>query len=257
MIPIVDMHVHLLAGLDDGPRTPEEAVQMCARMVEEGVQATVALAHQHPRYPSITANVLREATDRLKQDLDSSGIPLTVYSCGEICLQPDLIEQWDSGSLMSVGDRRQYLLLEFLNDRPTDLHHPIEQLRARKIRLILAHAERVEAWRDSGSELEEWVRLGCLVQVTSSAFTNPSYEKCLRSWARRGLIHMIGSDGHSPTRRPPSSREGVAVLEKWVGEEAATRIASGNALTILRGDPLVLSPPEPPRRRWFGRLFGN
>jgi protein-tyrosine phosphatase len=149
------------------------------------------------------------------------------------------------------------LLLEFLNDQAMDLRHLVEQLRGRKVRLILAHAERVADWREKTSELEEWVRLGCLVQVTSSAFQNPTHEKVLRGWAKRGLIHLIGSDGHSTKRRPPHSRAGVQTLESWVGTETATRIASGNALAILRGDPLVLPPPEPARRGWFGRLFGN
>lgn len=257
MVPIIDMHVHLLAGLDDGPRTLDDAVGMCRVMVEEGVQQTVALAHQHPRYPNNNPTVLREATERLKQELETLGMPLTVHPCGEICLQPDLVEQWDAGQLLSVGDRQQYLLLEFLNDQPSDLNHLIGLLRNRKVRLILAHAERITEWREKSSELEELVRRGCLVQITSSAFQSSTHERVLRDWAKRGLIHLVGSDGHSQTRRPPHSRAGVAILENWVGTEAASRIASGNALTILRGDPLVLPLPEPPRRGWFGRFFGN
>jgi protein-tyrosine phosphatase len=257
MIPIVDMHVHLLAGLDDGPKTPDEAMKMSQMLVEQGVTTTVALAHQSLKYPENSADRLRQATELFQENVRRNGLDLTVHPSSEVCHQHDLIENWDAGNLLSVGDRKQYLLLEFLNDQAVDLIRLLEALKSRKLRLILAHAERVELWREKPDILIELIRLGCLVQVTAQSMLNPLYARLLKDWAKRGMIHLLGSDGHSPQRRPPVLREGVLVLEQWLGHEAATKIASGNALTILRGDPVVVPLPERSRKSWFGRLFGN
>ena len=112
MIPIVDMHVHLLAGLDDGPRTREDALEMCRQMCEQGVHSSVALAHQNEGYPQNTPDRIREATQLLRQQLQEVKIPLTVYPGAEVTLEPDLMEHWSRGRLLSVGDHREYLLLE-------------------------------------------------------------------------------------------------------------------------------------------------
>ena len=258
MIPIVDMHVHLLAGLDDGPRTREDALEMCRQMCEQGVHSSVALAHQNEGYPQNTPERIREATQLLRQELQEVKIPLTVYPGAEVTLEPDLMEHWSRGRLLSVGDHREYLLLELTRGQYHDPKPFILRLKEERIRVILAHAERVPTWLEEPAKLEELVRLGCLVQITASAFArpaNPRGEKVLRDWATRGLIHLLGSDGHSVRRRPPHSRAGVQVLERWLGRERTEKIAGTNGLAILKGEPLIVDPPEPPARGWFSRLF--
>jgi protein-tyrosine phosphatase len=260
MMKIVDMHVHLLAGLDDGPKTLDDAVQMCRMMHAEGVHSTVALAHQNENWPEVTPKRIRQSTQELANRLQEEQVPLKVFPCSEVLVTPQLVEHWVAGKLLSVADRNEFLLLELPHGIYVDLRPMIPKLRQHRIRPILAHAERVLEWIEDPHSIEELIRLGAVVQVTSQAFASPidrATEKALRNWARRGMIHLLGSDGHSLRRRPPVSAAGVEVLQKWVGPELAEAIAWKNGLAILNGDPFVVPPPQPAKRSWFGRIFGN
>src|SRR5881275_446609 len=112
MPPLVDTHVHLLAGLDDGPRTPEDALAMCRMMVDEGVRHTVACAHQNDDYPNNSSDVIRAATARLAEGIKALELPLKVYPCAEVMVGPQTLDQLARGELMSVADNRRYILLE-------------------------------------------------------------------------------------------------------------------------------------------------
>src|SRR5437016_3285992 len=108
MLPLVDMHCHLLGGLDDGPRSEEEAGAMCRVAYADGTRLAAATAHQNEDWASVTPARIREATQRLRQRLTAAGIPLAVAPCAEVMVHPELEESWARGELLSVGDRGQY-----------------------------------------------------------------------------------------------------------------------------------------------------
>src|SRR6476469_7575839 len=112
MSPLVDTHVHLLAGLDDGPPTADVALAMCRRLVAEGAAHATALAPQNPDYPENPADRLRAAAAALSSTLAEKKVPLSVHPTGEIMLTPDTLDLWRAGRLLSVGDHRQWLLVE-------------------------------------------------------------------------------------------------------------------------------------------------
>src|SRR5262245_58761059 len=112
MIPLVDMHVHLLAGLDDGPRTDEEALAMCRLAYEEGVRMAAATAHQNERWSAVTPERIRQAAVHLTEQLHAARLPLTSFPCAEVMLHPDIESSWRKGEVLSVADRQQYVLVE-------------------------------------------------------------------------------------------------------------------------------------------------
>src|SRR5690242_1924980 len=105
MISLADLHVHLLAGLDDGPKTPDDALRMCRIAFEEGVRLVAATAHQNEEYPEVTPDRIREATRRLTQDLQREGLNMTAYPTAEVMAHPDMVDSWRTGKLLSVADR--------------------------------------------------------------------------------------------------------------------------------------------------------
>src|SRR5688572_3603952 len=112
MIPLADTHVHLLAGLDDGPPTTDVAAAMCRMLVAEGARHATALAHQNDDYPDNTADRLRSSAAILTADLAAKNIPLHVYPTGEVMLSPTLVEDWRAGRLLSYGGHGRFLLVE-------------------------------------------------------------------------------------------------------------------------------------------------
>lgn len=260
MLPTADTHVHLLAGRDDGPRSDGEAVAMCRMLVAEGVRHATALAHQNPDFPANTAAGLRAAATELMVLLDAQRIPLTVYPTGEVMLSPDTAADWRAGRLLGVGGGAKHLLVEMPHHLFLDVRPLAADLRAAGVRLVIAHAERYPELLDDFALTAHFIAAGCLIQVTAEALADPpsaAAEKALKDWAKRGVIHVLGSDGHNLDRRPPRMRAGVQVLAKWAGPAAADRVAGIWGPALLQGGPVNPPPPLARTRTWFGRLFGG
>jgi protein-tyrosine phosphatase len=252
------MHVHLLAGLDDGPRTVEDALAMCEAMAGEGVRMSVALAHQNERYPDVTPERIRSSFQDLVRRVRERNIDLTLFPCAEIAAHPELEAAWSNQAHLSVADRGHYLLVEMPHGVFVDLRFIAKSLAERGVRLILAHPERHPEMLHEPGCIEELIQLGCLVQVSSGSITAPPSRqdaRALKSWLKRGVAHLIGSDGHSPRRRPPRLRQAYEQIVRWAGSAVADRVCSTNGLAILNGLPLRVPAPKPLARRWFSSLW--
>jgi protein-tyrosine phosphatase len=258
MIPLVDLHCHLLAGLDDGPRTDDDALAMCRIMAADGVQIAAATAHQNETWSSVTPERIRRATHRLSQMLRDAGIPLMVFPCAEVMAHPEVEDSWRRDEVMSIADRKQYMLLEMPHRLFVDLRHTVRRLRHAGVRPILAHPERQEELLHQPGQIEELIRAGCLVQVSSHSITDPATRqdaRALKSWFRRGLVHVLGSDGHSPTRRPPLLAAAYQQIVRWAGHAIADRVCSTNGMAIVQGVPLRIAPPVPRSATWMPRFM--
>ncbi len=258
MTHLADLHVHLLAALDDGPRTWDDALAMCRILVEEGVSHSVALAHQSDRWV-LSPETIREAVAELKRRLALEAIPLEIVPAAEVMATPDLVPLWSAGKLLSIADHRQFLLVEMPHRLFVDLRAPVRQLARLGVRVILAHPERHEELLHESGHLEELIALGCIVQVSSESITDPKTtadSRALRSWFRRGCVHVLGSDGHSPRKRKPHLAAAAQRVREWVGVAAAERICSSNGLALLRGEKLRVPKPQAERSWWPLRLIG-
>jgi protein-tyrosine phosphatase len=257
MLSPIDTHVHLLAGLDDGPPDQDVAVAMCRMLVAEGARAAVALAHQSDDYPDNTPDRIRTAVAALATALTAADIPLAVVPAGEVMLSADLPERVAAGECLTVADRGKFLLVEqphgvFLDPRPL-----AAALRTTGVRLILAHAERYPELLNDPIFTEDLIGMGCLIQVTARALAEPRGldERRLREWVTRGFVHLIGSDGHGLDHRPPRLKAGHETIRKWAGTAAADRIGNIWASTLIEGRAVNVSRPQP--QGWFARLFGG
>jgi len=260
MTPLADTHVHLLAGRDDGPQTMDEAVAMCRMLVAEGARHATALAHQNEDYPENRASSLRFTAAELTSQLTARQIPLSVYPTGEVMLSPTIVEDWQAGNLLSVGDRSQWLLIEMPHGMFVDVLPVVERLRPLGMRVIIAHAERYAELLDDPALAARWIEAGCLIQVTAQALAEPwdvEVERGLERWVTGGFVHLLGSDGHGLDRRRPVLVRGYERLARWGGRPAAERIASLWGIAVLQGLPLNVPAPRQPTRSWFTRLFGK
>ncbi|MBI2480746.1 MAG: protein tyrosine phosphatase [Planctomycetia bacterium] len=256
MLPLVDVHCHLLAGLDDGPQDWEQAIAMCRIAWEDGTRAIAATAHQNDHWPDVTPQRILEATGELRCRLEAERIPLAVYPAAEVMIWPDLENAFEANQLLSVSDLRRYLLIELPTGMFFDLRDMVTRLMELGVRPILVHPERHPELLHGVGVVEELIFRGCLIQVTADSVTqnqHPQVMTGLRSWARRNIIHLIGSDGHSPIRRVPGVSAAYKRLGEWAGWAAADRICSSNGLTVLEGRPLQTPRPAPAKRRWFTR----
>jgi protein-tyrosine phosphatase len=255
MSELTDLHCHLLPGLDDGPQTWDDALAMCRVAAAEGVRYAAALAHQDERW-NVPPAAIRGAVRELARRLDREGVSLTVFPAAEVMAATDLAEAWAAGRLVSLGDQGRYLLVEMPHRLFVDLRPTVRLLRAAGVRVVLAHPERHPELLHEPERLGELIRLGCLVQVSAGSVTGAGEVRALREWFRRGCVHALGSDGHSPGKRPPLMAAAFARVREWVGADAAEQICGRNGLALLRGERLEVTRPGTPRRSWAHRLLG-
>jgi len=256
-MPLADTHVHLLAGLDDGPATPAEAVAMCRFLVSEGAGFATALAHQNDDYPDNTPDRLRAAAAALAAELERKKVKLSVHPTGEVMLGPDTLADWHAGRLLTVGDTGAYLLVEMPHRDFVDVLPLVAAVAP--TRLVIAHAERYPPLLFDPARAAAWVAAGCLLQVTAAALADPwddDMARGLRDWADVGMIHVIGSDGHGIDRRRPLLAEGYRALRALAGRAAARRAGEEWGAAVLRGAALPVPMPAV-RRSWFGRILGR
>jgi protein-tyrosine phosphatase len=248
------MHCHLLAGLDDGPRTEEEALQMCHLAYGEGTRLMAATAHQNEEWSTVTPERIREATRALVQQLHAADLPLTVYPCAEVMVHAELENAWDRGQVLSVADRGRYLLIELPHGLFLDLCEMVGSFLGRGVRPILAHPERQPELLHDAGRIEALIEAGCLVQVSSRSVTDPRSredERALKDWFKRGVVHLLGSDGHRPGWRPPRLADAYQRIVHWAGIQAADRVCCINGTAILHGLPLRVPKPEARRSAWL------
>jgi protein-tyrosine phosphatase len=126
------------------------------------------------------------------------------------------------------------------------------------VRPVLAHAERCPELLHDPPAVEKLIRAGCLIQVSSMGITHATDaadKRALKDWFRRGIAHVLGSDGHSLRRRPPDLADAYVQVKRWAGAMVADTVGRANGLAVLHGRTLVVPPIEPPVRHWLPRLW--
>ncbi len=261
MLPLVDMHCHLVAGVDDGPRRLEDAVAMCRISLAEGVGAVHGLAHQNDSYPDVTPEIIRSGIVELNHAIRNEELPLLIAPGAEVMVQPAMANFLEKDYFLSIADRRQYLFIEMPHGMFIDLRDCIMSMAQYGLRPILAHPEQVPELLFEPRQAEALLELGCLFQVSSANVVQAQSSRAtraLREWFRRRMVHVLGSDGHSPHRRPPLMREAYMTIANWVGEAEADRICSINGMAILQGLPLKLPPVQRQSwRQWLPSFWSN
>ncbi|MDA7980513.1 MAG: hypothetical protein MPJ50_17280 [Pirellulales bacterium] len=252
MVPFVDVHCHLLAGLDDGPQTLDQAISMCELAGQDGVRLIAATAHINEDWPNVTPEKIRQSTARLTDALRDRDLPLDIVPSSEVMVVADIEDVWERGELLSIADQNKYLLIEQPHEVFVDLREIVINLVEMGLRPILAHPERVPQYLHTPGIIEDLVALGCVLQINADSIARPRRrddERALRQWAKRGLVHLVASDGHSVDRRPPGISAAFNRLASWTTRQVAIRACSSNGFAVLRGFPLHLPQVMPLKKR--------
>lgn len=230
---MIDIHFHCLPGIDDGPRTWDDAVALCVAARDEGTTHIVATPHVL-RDPWL--NESREERAALVAELNHrlGGVPLILDGC-EYWMGIDAVELWELGSkgpLVGLGGSN-HLLIEFpATVLPRNARAIVHELVVAGVTPVIAHPERNLVFAADLGQLEQLIERGAKVQVTAASVTGDFGRAALDAAQRmfeRELVDVIASDAHSIAKRPPSlaaARE--RVRSEW-GEELATLLFETNA----------------------------
>ncbi|MDP2227278.1 MAG: CpsB/CapC family capsule biosynthesis tyrosine phosphatase [Moraxellaceae bacterium] len=236
---MIDLHCHLLPGLDDGPDTLEESLALCRRAVEDGITHSVVTPHVHPgRYANDARNIA-PAVALLREALAAEDIPLALGFSGEVRISPEILPMVQSGLVPFHGEweGRRVMLLEFPHSHlPPGSDKLVRWLLQRDIIPLIAHPERNKDVMRDLARLHEFVQLGCLFQVTAGALAGrfgEVAEQRAREIVTAGWATVLASDAHNLGARPPVLSEGLAVAVDLLGEPAARALVQENPWRIV------------------------
>lgn len=257
---MIDLHSHLLPGIDDGPPTMDAALRMAEAAVDAGTTVMACTPHISGRYPETDPSALGEAAGRLREALDRAGVPLQVTTGAEIAL--DRLPLLGDAALRdaALGGTGRWLLLEMpWKGWPVRLPEMLVGLEVRGLGAVLAHPERAESVQYEPQRMRDLVGRGALVQINASSLRGDHgrvARQCAGTLLRNGLVHFIASDAHSADTRPPGLADGLAeaarVLRvepedlRWMVEDGPRAVLAGETVRPPRLGVRRPARPETP-----------
>jgi protein-tyrosine phosphatase len=237
----VDVHTHLLPGVDDGCETVEESIACARVLVEAGYTHAYCTPHVWSSLPHNNPQEIAARAARLQEALEGAAVPLTVIAGGEY----NLLSAWPAiretapEDVVTYGLLGRFVLFDFWADSPDLVRERIEpaarHLRDRGFELVLAHPERIEALQRDESALDRLTELGIQLQLNSWCLAEPQGDR-RRDMAERllkqGRYFLIGTDLHRP-QGMAARMAGLAVAENLVGAEAIQRLTVENPRELM------------------------
>jgi protein-tyrosine phosphatase len=251
-MPFVDIHSHVLYGMDDGAKTFEQSVQMLQLAASSGTTDIVATPHANARYQFDP-----ELIEQRIAELIVSVPEIRVHRGCDFHLSFENIDDALAHPEKYTINHKAYLMVEF-PDMALFAHTDaiLLQLLDAGMVPIITHPERNTPLQRRLDEIAQWVQSGCYVQVTAGSITG-TFGKAARACAdalmKRGLVHFVASDAHDCEHRPPMLREAYDALADVWGEDHIQPLFIDNPRAVLTGDPIdfELDPTMVKRRKWY------
>jgi protein-tyrosine phosphatase len=253
---MVDLHCHILPGLDDGPAEIDESLAMAESAISDGITHVVATPHCSSEYRFDYSRV-QHLRERLQNEI---GDRLKLATGCDFHLNPENVEALRADSSRFCINQHDYLLVEFNEiSIPPSMDDTLHALQLKQIHPIITHPERNAILRRQPERLASWARLGCYIQVTAGSLTGtfgPRAQEDSLCWIGRGLVHFVASDAHNTKRRPLRLRGAYEAVSKQFGDDKARALFVENPLAAFEGRGLPYVPDIPdekisPRRKKF------
>lgn len=207
----IDIHTHILPGIDDGSPSYEESVALARCYVNVGIKKVVATPHFIPGTAWATpVDKVLELVDALQNSLDTEGIDLEILPGMEIAFHKKLADRIEKGLVLPLGDSEYYLIEPSFNGEQDSLLAALSSLLKRGYKIILAHPERIDGLRGKIENIRLLVEKGLLIQINAGSllgYFGRSAKELAQSLWERDCFHLIASDTHDMNKRRPLGKD--------------------------------------------------
>lgn len=232
----VDVHSHILWGVDDGAKDKEMTQKMLEMAYKQGIRTMLATPHSYPNTPKNNNVGLQELVDEVNTMAQRIDRDFHIYPGNEILYRESIIEELENNRVFTLADS-QYVLVEFLpGEHYSRILHGVQKLVEYGYCPIIAHIERVHTLLENIKHIEELMESGAYMQVNAGSLLGSIFHKKTRYLYRlvaEGYIHFLGSDCHNTHSRPPVMEQAVAKLKKRVPQEVLKDLLYRNPESLL------------------------
>lgn len=243
---MLDLHCHLLPGIDDGASGIEASLAMARALVADGVTVVACTPHILPGVFHNTGPQIRAAVKSLQDGLSEAGIALYLVPGADNHMVPDFVSGLRSGHLLPLGDSRYVLVEPPHHVAPNHLEKFFFDLQLAGYVPIVTHPERLAWIKSHYAAIQRLARAGVWMQITSGSLSG-RFGSTAQYWAERmldeGYVHILASDAHDMRKRPPDLSRGREIAARRVGVEEAEHLV----FTRPRGAIVNALPSELPQ----------
>lgn len=220
---MIDLHCHILPGIDDGPQTLDKSIEMAKAAVAEGIEYVLVTPHyQNGQFINKKVDIL-EAMEAFQTVLNMRGIPLKLFPGQEVRITAQLLEQIDANEIQFIDEENKYVLIEFPTMSVPNFSETLFfQLAKRGITPIIVHPERNQVFMQHPDVLYQFIEKGALGQLTAGSylgFFGKKIQKFSTQLIEANLVHMLASDAHNITTRTFCLKKSYEKLKKEFGIE--------------------------------------
>ncbi|KJV43333.1 tyrosine-protein phosphatase [Brevundimonas sp. KM4] len=261
---MIDLHCHLLPGVDDGATDLDDALALARVAWEDGITTLACTPHIYPGLYDNTAEIIHDGVASLQDELAKADIPLTLVAGADAQLTPNMLEQLKTGRIPTLAGSRYFLFEPPHHVAPPRMADVIFELLAAGYVPIITHPERLTWIEDRYATICEVFEAGAWIQLTAGSITG-LFGKRAQYWSERmldeGRVHIVASDGHNLRRRRPVLSEARERVADRLGQQAALDMVSVRAQGVILDHSPTDMPAltkarrpveQPARRRWFG-----
>ncbi|MHA6261280.1 tyrosine-protein phosphatase [Sporosarcina sp. CAU 1771] len=255
---MIDIHAHILPGVDDGPKTLQESIQLLERAVKEGITDIIATPHAYSPQYNVPKQTVYDQIALLTKEIDERGLPIRLHAGQEVRLNEHLPELIQTGEALTLAGSK-YVLLELPSSGiPTYTVHIIQQLLNQNKIPIIAHPERNRAIAEDPCRLSRLINHGALAQITAGGLSGrfgKGIQKLSLQLVEANLIHTFGSDVHNAKSRRFEFEKGLDFLDKRKFHDTVDIFLENNARILKNDDLILLEPQKVETRKWW-KLLG-
>lgn len=259
---MVDVHCHVIPNIDDGVRSLDEAAELASNEAEGANHVFIATPHVNNELDLRRSPQIPERVTALNEEFARRGIVANVVPGAEVYPALTMLRGLDEGLPITLAGTGRYMLLDTPRGQfPLDFESLLFELLARGVTPVLAHPERSVLIQEDPTRAEAFVAKGVALQLNSGSFLGrygPPAVECVKHLFDRRLAHFLASDAHRPSTR--TLRKVIDSLQTGEDAEYLRLLTQTSGECVLAGNPLPSLPearPAPPKRSFWGRLFGR
>ena len=250
--PFVDIHCHLVPGIDDGAQTWDDTLAMARMAVADGITTIVCTPHQLGTFAHNDGASIRERVKEVQRFLEEHEVPLRVLPGADVRIEAGMVRRVLSGEVVSLADHRRHLLLELPHELYIPLERLLEELSSAGITGILSHPERNQGILARADVVRPLVEAGCLMQITAGSILGafgPGVQQFCDWILAEKLVHFVSTDAHGTKSRRPLLRAAFDHVARVAGHDTALALFCRNGAAVAAGKPLDTNTPSPRKSR--------